>query len=99
MRQQLGLSADVRGVVVSDVDPGSPADQAGIRPGDVIQAIGSQAVDSPRAAVASVKAALAAKKPVLLRVMRDNQSLFIAISPDGGNNAPTPDDGGDDDDN
>ncbi|BAU39638.1 endopeptidase DegP/Do [Acetobacter pasteurianus NBRC 101655] len=99
VRQQLGLSADVRGVVVSDVDPGSPADQAGIRPGDVIQAIGSQAVDSPRAAVASVKAALAAKKPVLLRVMRDNQSLFIAISPDGGNNAPSPDDGGDDDDN
>ncbi len=61
MRQQLGLPQDAHGVVVSDVEAGSPADQAGIRPGDVIQAVGSQQVDTPKAAVALVKTAMAAK--------------------------------------
>ncbi|GBR25924.1 endopeptidase DegP/Do [Acetobacter orleanensis NRIC 0473] len=101
LRHQLGLGNEVHGVVVNDVQPGSPADQAGIRPGDVIQSVSSQSVDSPRAAVTAVRAALAAKKPVLLRVLRDGQSLFIAISPDGtGDGADSSSgNGGDDDDN
>ncbi|AQT05052.1 Do family serine endopeptidase [Acetobacter persici] len=101
IRRQLGLGSDVHGVVVNDVQPGSPADQAGIRPGDVIQSVSNQSVDSPRAAVTAVRGALAAKKPVLLRVLRDGQSLFIAISPDGtgdGSDSGATS-GGDDDDN
>ncbi|MCI1768508.1 MAG: PDZ domain-containing protein, partial [Acetobacter peroxydans] len=82
MRQQLGLGADVHGVVVSDVEPGSAADQAGVRPGDVIQAVGGVNVDTPKAVVVAVHLALAAKKPVLLRIMREGQSLFVAVSPD-----------------
>jgi serine protease Do len=61
-RQQLGLPQDTHGVVVSDVEAGSPADQAGIRPGDVIQSVGGQQVDMPKAAVSLVKTAMAAKK-------------------------------------
>ncbi|MFS8370954.1 trypsin-like peptidase domain-containing protein [Acetobacter indonesiensis] len=99
IRRQLGLGNDVHGVVVNDIQPGSPADQAGIRPGDVIQSVGGQSVDTPRAAVTAVRAALGAKKPVLLRILRDGQSLFIAISPDGGSTGGSPSDGdGDDDD-
>ncbi|MFT9424518.1 MAG: Do family serine endopeptidase [Acetobacter syzygii] len=100
-RQQLGLPQDAHGVVVSDVEAGSPADQAGIRPGDVIQSVGSQPVDAPKAAVGLIKTAMAAKKPLLLRILREGQSLFIAISPDG-STAGVPTDnnmGGDDDDN
>ncbi|MDE7548071.1 Do family serine endopeptidase [Acetobacter fabarum] len=102
MRQQLGLPQDVHGVVVSDVEAGSPADQAGIRPGDVIQSVGGQQVDAPKAAVGLIKTAMAAKKPLLLRVLRDGQSLFIAISPDGSTAGLPADNGvgnGDDDDN
>ncbi|MCX2560476.1 Do family serine endopeptidase [Acetobacter farinalis] len=100
LRRQLGLGSDVHGVVVNDVQPGSAADQAGIRPGDVIQSVGNQAVESPRAAVTAVRSALAAKKPVLLRILRDGQSLFIAISPDGSGDSSgsTPDTGEDGDD-
>ncbi|MFT8780080.1 endopeptidase [Acetobacter orientalis] len=87
LRRQLGVGASVHGVVVNEIQPGSPADQAGIRAGDIIQAVGGQAVETPRAAVTAVRAALGAKKPVLLRILRDGQSLFIAISPDGGNGA------------
>nr|WP_230975576.1 Do family serine endopeptidase [Acetobacter garciniae] len=101
LRQQLGLAAGVHGVVVSDVEAGSPADQAGVRPGDLIQAVGNDAVDNPRAVATDVKAALAAKKPVLLRILRENQSLFIAISPDQPAPPPPADtgDGDGDDDN
>ncbi|WP_338332984.1 Do family serine endopeptidase [Acetobacter sp. LMG 32666] len=101
-RQQLGLPQDAHGVVVSDVEAGSPADQAGIRPGDVIQAVGSQQVDAPKAAVGLIKAAMAAKKPLLLRILREGQSLFIAISPDGSNAGLPAESGlgsGDDDEN
>ncbi|MFT8719748.1 Do family serine endopeptidase [Acetobacter sp.] len=85
MRQQLGLDHSVHGVVVSDVQPGSPADQAGLRPGDVIQAVGDQAVETPSATVTAVTAALKARHAVLLRVLRDGQSLFVAVSLDGSN--------------
>ena len=36
LRRFLGYPADLRGVVVTDVAPGSPAAEAGIRRGDVI---------------------------------------------------------------
>lgn len=98
VRRQLGLGNDVHGVVVNDIQPGSPADQAGIRPGDIIQSVGGQSVDAPRAAVTAVRATLAAKKPVLLRVLRDGQSLFIAISPDGSSGGDPSDNDGNDDD-
>ena len=37
--RQLGLHKDEKGVVVVRVEAGSPADEAGIRKGDVIQEI------------------------------------------------------------
>nr|WP_246386897.1 trypsin-like peptidase domain-containing protein [Gluconacetobacter sacchari] len=95
LRQQLGLDSSVRGVVVSDVQAGSVAEQAGIHAGDVIQAVGNRPVDNPSATVTAVRAALKANQSVLLRVLRGGQSLFIAVTPGA------PDDsgaaGGDDD--
>ncbi|NHN83335.1 PDZ domain-containing protein [Acetobacter musti] len=100
-RQQLGLDQSVKGVVVSDVKPGSPADQAGIRPGDVIQAVGDQQVDNPKATVTAVAAALKSRQAVLLRILRDGQSLFVAVSLNGDNSDSNaaPDNGDDDDNN
>ncbi|MBV1837522.1 trypsin-like peptidase domain-containing protein [Acetobacter estunensis] len=98
VRQQLGLDRSVHGVVVSDIQPGSPADQAGLRPGDVIQAVGDQAVETPSATVSAVSAALKARHAVLLRILRDGQSLFVAVSLDGSNDAGPAAPGGDDDD-
>ncbi len=45
MARQLGLKAD-HGVVVADVQPGSPAYRASIQPGDVILEVNRQAVKS-----------------------------------------------------
>ncbi|NVN12507.1 PDZ domain-containing protein, partial [Nguyenibacter vanlangensis] len=81
-------------VVVSDVQSGSPADQAGIRPGDVIQAVGNRPVENPGATVTAVRAALKANQSVLLRILRNGQNIFVAVTPgtdndsDGGATGP-----------
>jgi serine protease Do len=46
VRDQLRLPADVKGVVVTNVQPGSPADNAGISRGDVILEVNRNAVQS-----------------------------------------------------
>ncbi|HUG89392.1 MAG TPA: Do family serine endopeptidase [Planctomycetaceae bacterium] len=44
--QRLGAGKDVQGVVVTSVEATSPAQRAGIRPGDVIQMVGTSKVTS-----------------------------------------------------
>jgi len=97
LRQQLGIDEGVKGVVVRDVRPGSPADQAGIRQGDLIVGVGNQLVSTPHEAVEAVHAALK-HGGVALRIMRDGQTLFVPVSPnsDSGDNG---DNGDDSDDN
>jgi serine protease Do len=45
-RDQLQASKDIRGAVVGNVQPGSPADNAGLRKGDVILEVNRHAVQS-----------------------------------------------------
>ena len=82
VRQQLELGNNVEGVVVQSVIPGGLADQAGIRVGDVIQYVGNQKVKNPHIALMAMKNAIAAKRPVLFRILRNGQSIFIAIAVD-----------------
>jgi S1-C subfamily serine protease len=48
LAQGLGV-ADARGALVSDIEPGSPAEHAGIKPGDVIVALNGQRVTDANA--------------------------------------------------
>ena len=43
-RRVLEMSPDIHGVLVTRVDPGSPAAVAGLRAGDIIHAIGGQSL-------------------------------------------------------
>jgi serine protease Do len=47
VRQQLQAPSDVHGAVVQRVVPGSPADNAGLRQGDVIVSVNRHDVQSP----------------------------------------------------
>lgn len=85
LRQQLGLSARVTGVVISQIDPNSPAAQAGVQEGDVIESINRQAVNS---VPEFDRLARQAKGEVLVYINRQGSSGFLTISPNG--------DGGDD---
>jgi serine protease Do len=81
VRDQLGLPPNVRGVVISNLEPGSPAAQGGIQPGDVIEGINRQPVNS----VADFnRLAGEAKGQTLLRINRQGNGLFVVISPGDG---------------
>ena len=82
LRNQFGLPAEVRGVVISEIDPNSPAGQAGLQPGDVIESINRQPVTG---AADFNRLAAAAKGQTLLRVNRQGQGQFVVISPSSDN--------------
>jgi serine protease Do len=59
------LTGDIRGVVVTDIDPNSDAGQKGLRPGHVILAVNTRPVNSPEQ-VASILAATRQNNVLLL---------------------------------
>jgi Do/DeqQ family serine protease len=78
LRDRLGLPTNVRGVVITDLDPDSPAAQANLQPGDVIEGINRHPVNS----VADFNRwAAEAKGQTLLRINRQGNGAFIVISP------------------
>jgi serine protease Do len=77
MARAQGLD-DGQGVGVAGVQPGSPAAEAGLRPGDILVQINRRAVGS----IDDVKAAMAANDSdqLLLLVKRQQGNLFVALS-------------------
>ena len=77
---QLGLPAGVTGVVITGVDEGSAAEEAGLLEGDVITEINRQKVrnigDFTR-----LSRKLSNKDSALLFIIRHGQKLFVAIQP------------------
>jgi serine protease Do len=69
------------GVVVSGVEPESPADRAGLREGDVIQEINRKPVRSVDDYERLVRG-LSPKQRVLLLVMRGKATMFLSIKPE-----------------
>ena len=79
-RESLNLGEDVKGVVIAAVQPGSPASEAGLKPGDVLLSVGTRQVATPEEAVQAIRSQQGAKKQVVaLRVMREGRSLFVAV--------------------
>jgi Do/DeqQ family serine protease len=76
------LPREARGIVVQDVDPDGRAADAGIRPGDVIEEVNRQPVQS----VEDLRAALrkSTDRPVLLLVNREGTSRFVTVRPNNG---------------
>jgi Do/DeqQ family serine protease len=75
---QLGLK-NARGLVVADVAPGSPASDAGVRSGDVIEQVNQKPVTT----VADLQEALKAstRRPALLLLNRQGTPLYVALAP------------------
>lgn len=80
IRQQLGLSADVRGVVVTSVPPGSPAEDAGLQRGDVIEQVDRQPVNSVSDYHRLIREA--GKKTLVLLVNRGGDTTFVVVQPE-----------------
>jgi serine protease Do len=69
----------LQGVVVSDVEPGGPANEAGIHQGDLILEINRKPVKTVEEAMDAITKA-DDKAPLLVLVQRDQGSLFIAMA-------------------
>jgi serine protease Do len=80
-RQGLKLDDSVKGALIASVEAGSPADDIGLKQGDILQQVGRDAVDSPQMAAEKLKEAKKAGKPVLMKVYREGMTRFVAISP------------------
>ena len=80
-RRQLGLEPG-EGVLVARVE-GLAAREAGLRPGDVILAVGRSDVTSASALNAQLRA-VGAGKPVMLLVRRGGGTQYITVNPSGG---------------
>jgi serine protease Do len=79
-RQQLGLTEDQQGVLVTGVRQDTPAAKAGIRRGQLITMVGQQAVDSPDEVVDAIsQAAQAGRSSVLLLIEQRGARQFIAV--------------------
>jgi serine protease Do len=82
-RDQLQVPDGQDGAVVRAVRAGSPAEEAGLRPGDVIVGVGNQNVSSPVQASRAIGTALDGKDhAVALRVLRDGTIAFVGVALD-----------------
>jgi serine protease Do len=78
VRGQFDIPRDVKGAVVTDVDPDSASYAAGLRPGDVIQEIDRKAVNSADEAV-KLSENIKDKASILLRVWSKGGSHYLVV--------------------
>lgn len=84
-RLGLELVASGEGVTVVDVVPGSPADEKGLRAGDVIVSVSGKEVRDPGQVADAIRDAAGSDRPsVLLQVRRGDSVQFIAVPVDRG---------------
>ncbi len=71
---------------MQNVQPGSPAEAAGLQPGDVIVGVGTQSVNNPAEAAKAMRTALNGSDHALaLRVIRNGQPVFVGVTLGQGN--------------
>jgi S1-C subfamily serine protease len=68
-----------QGVLVANVQPGSPADLAGVRPGDILLSVNRQPVNSTKQAVEVISKAKDTAS-LLLLLKRDEGTFFAALA-------------------
>ena len=76
-RQEAGVPAGVKGALITQVEENSPAYEAGLRPGDVIQQINHEAVTGAEDAVKLTSAPTS--KETLLRIWSHGGSRFVSV--------------------
>lgn len=77
VRQQLHVPENVKGVAIESVRPASPAEEAGLAPGDVILELNRQPVQSADKFVSSVRANAEGKDMLLLVWSRGNATYRV----------------------
>jgi len=80
LRHELHIGPKVHGVVISNVDSGSPADSLGLSRGDVLVSINQHAVDTPQQAAKEIKdIASSPQKNALLLLNRGGVTQYVGV--------------------
>ena len=79
-RKQLNLPQEVAGVVVNEVKPGSAAESAGLKQGDIIQEV-NRAVVKGLADYERIALTIEKEELVVLFLSRRGNNLFVAVYP------------------
>lgn len=79
-RQRLGLPDDVKGVVVTEVRPGSDAAEQGLRPGDVVSRIGTNRIENLGDATRAIREAKSRGDRAALLVRRNDGQQFVSVA-------------------
>ncbi len=82
-RQQLNVPANVSGAAIADVRPGSPADDAGLQPGDVVVEVNRKPVTSAEQFADAVHTTPTGKALLLLVWTKGGES-FVVVHPANG---------------
>ena len=82
-RQQLNVPANVNGAAIANVRPGSPADNAGLQPGDVVVQVNRKPVTTAAQFADAVHASPAGKSLLMLVWTKGGES-FIVVNPADG---------------
>jgi serine protease Do len=85
-RQQLQIPADVKGAAIAQVRPGSPAEDAGLQPGDVVLEVNRKPVGSAEQFANMVKSTPAGKDILLLVWSKGNNSYRVVHPSSGDQN-------------
>src|SRR6185436_12551644 len=79
LARRLELPANAGGAIVSDVERNSPADKAGISPGDVILEVNRQKVANTSQVTRELQK-VQPGQPVFLLIWRDGSSTFVTMT-------------------
>lgn len=80
MKDRFGLPAEASGVIIVDLAPDGPAAEHGLQPGDLIEQVSQQQVETPADIERLAEAAQQNKQQaLLLLVNRQGNSLFVAV--------------------
>jgi serine protease Do len=79
LAEHLSLPKTTKGVVIADIEEGSPASEAGLQIGDVIQEVNRKPIKT----VSDFQAQVSARRsgPMLLLVNHEGKTMFMAVTP------------------
>ncbi|MGC8739116.1 MAG: trypsin-like peptidase domain-containing protein [Candidatus Hydrogenedens sp.] len=78
-REKLGLPPDSQGVLIENIETGSPAEEAGLFPGDIILEVQRKIVGSVKDLLAVLPDLINSGKPIMIRYQREKQEPDITI--------------------